>query len=134
MRMPFGKHKGWLISDLPLDYLIWCEQNLSGIGPRLRAAIEDELSERLGPRRRRRRWQEEEAEAERRRQQREREREAEARARSSSPPPAKFETVITRWHHEMVMQFHPDRGGSNEIMQALNHSADRLRQLVHEMT
>lgn len=28
--MPFGKHKGTLISDLPKDYLTWGSENLTG--------------------------------------------------------------------------------------------------------
>lgn len=25
-RMPFGKYNGWLISDVPVHYLVWCKQ------------------------------------------------------------------------------------------------------------
>ena len=26
-RMPYGKYKGRLISDIPVYYLVWCQQN-----------------------------------------------------------------------------------------------------------
>lgn len=25
-RMPYGKYKDWLISDIPVHYLVWCKQ------------------------------------------------------------------------------------------------------------
>lgn len=39
-------------------------------------------------------------------------------------------TLIRQWHREMAMKFHPDRDGSNEAMQAINHAHDRLRELL----
>ena len=38
--------------------------------------------------------------------------------------------VVRTWHREMVLKFHPDRGGSNEAMQAINTAHDRLKELV----
>jgi hypothetical protein len=31
---------------------------------------------------------------------------------------------------EMSMKYHPDRGGNVQVMQAINHAHDRLRQLA----
>lgn len=44
--------------------------------------------------------------------------------------PANVAGLITRWHKEMVLRWHPDRGGDNRIMQAINDAADRLRELA----
>jgi curved DNA-binding protein CbpA len=38
--------------------------------------------------------------------------------------------VIDRWYRGLVMDYHPDRGGSKEAMQAVNDAHDRLRKLV----
>ena len=39
MTMPFGKHKGKNINDLPKDYVIWCLENLTKIDNRLKGAL-----------------------------------------------------------------------------------------------
>jgi len=41
--MPFGAHKGSLITDLPSDYLLWCIENLENIGNGLYETLEVEL-------------------------------------------------------------------------------------------
>jgi curved DNA-binding protein CbpA len=38
--------------------------------------------------------------------------------------------LIGRWYREMSLRFHPDRGGSDEAMQAINHAHDRLKELA----
>lgn len=43
IRMPFGKHKGELIEDLPSDYIRWCLENLE----RLDSAVQKEMEEQL---------------------------------------------------------------------------------------
>lgn len=45
MKMPFGKHKGELLSEIPLEYLQWVISNLD-ISERLNDAIEDEFIKR----------------------------------------------------------------------------------------
>lgn len=39
-KMPFGKHKGKLISELPRDYIEWGLANMTGLRPALRKAME----------------------------------------------------------------------------------------------
>jgi alpha-mannosidase len=43
MRMPFGKHRGEELSDIPDDYLIWCLDSCESMSPTLRKAIEAHL-------------------------------------------------------------------------------------------
>lgn len=42
MKMPFGKHKGEELADIPNDYLDWCLTNLDIRQP-LRAAMENQI-------------------------------------------------------------------------------------------
>ena len=46
--MPFGKHKGVLLSDVPTDYLWWVLEGSDVIDrfPELAGMVEDELEER----------------------------------------------------------------------------------------
>jgi curved DNA-binding protein CbpA len=49
--MPFGKHKGWAIGDLPDDYLSWLANEADIASVRLRDDIEEEAAGRgLWPR------------------------------------------------------------------------------------
>lgn len=40
MKMPFGKHRGEDLEDIPDDYLVWILDNLDDLSPTLRRAIE----------------------------------------------------------------------------------------------
>ena len=112
--MPFGKHQGKHLQDVPLNYLLWC---LAEIGPglnkyglNLQAAIYQEAkrrSERDAPD----------------------DEDMDQLSRESNLP-ARLEPLIDRWYRGLVMTFHPDRGGSHEAMKAINEANDRLRQLV----
>jgi hypothetical protein len=52
--MPFGKHKGTPLVDVPTGYLQWVLRNCTDLHPGLRTALARELARRLepGPRRR----------------------------------------------------------------------------------
>jgi Putative quorum-sensing-regulated virulence factor len=43
--MPFGKHKGRALSDIPTDYLIWLLDNATALSRQLRRAIETVVEE-----------------------------------------------------------------------------------------
>jgi hypothetical protein len=105
--MPFGKHKGKLLDAVPVDYLIWCLNECSGMDRQLRRAMEREVERRT--------------DADERPQ------------RPAGPPPAPpgvWSAVITAWHRRLVLRHHPDRGGDVKVMKALNAVVDELRQLV----
>ena len=38
--MPFGKYKGWKITDIPIDYIQWALQNMTSLNPSLRNHFE----------------------------------------------------------------------------------------------
>jgi hypothetical protein len=46
MEMPFGKHKGELLAEIPVDYLQWVISNLDSISDELNDAIEEEIGQR----------------------------------------------------------------------------------------
>jgi exodeoxyribonuclease X len=48
LRMPFGKHKGELIEDLPEDYLYWCLENVEDLSPALQEEMEKQLQMKKG--------------------------------------------------------------------------------------
>lgn len=44
-RMPFGKYKGRLISEIPVDYVTWMIKNIPNLKPALYSALQKRLSE-----------------------------------------------------------------------------------------
>lgn len=48
MTMPFGKYQGMDLLDIPLDYLVWVEENLKSLKPELREDINFEINRRIG--------------------------------------------------------------------------------------
>lgn len=47
--MPFGKHKGKRLCDVPTDYLKWCLDNCDRMTPSLRNAIKHQLAKAEKP-------------------------------------------------------------------------------------
>ena len=43
--IPFGKHAGTPIEELPLDYIAWCLKNLTSMRPGLKRAMERVLEQ-----------------------------------------------------------------------------------------
>jgi hypothetical protein len=43
---------------------------------------------------------------------------------------AALEPVLRDLYRKMALRFHPDRGGSVEVMQAINYAHDELRRLI----
>lgn len=125
MRMPFGKHKGEDIADVPDDYLEWVLENVDITSDALADAIEAKLNGtyvRPGGQQRR-------------------------RATSPPPPPppppsagsagahtggalVSMEQVIRAWHRMMAKKYHPDRGGTHEQMLIVNEGAELLQKLA----
>jgi hypothetical protein len=114
--MPFGKHKGLRLAEVPADYLGWCLRTLERLDPWLRAAMEAELHRRV-------------------------------RAHSGQPPsgaatgngaaangaPGKQQLaeVLNRWFREQSRRWHPDSGGSDAAMAAINVGYERLKELLN---
>jgi hypothetical protein len=103
-RFDFGKHRGRRVCDVPTGYLRWCLRECECLDPYLRRAVHEELRRRDGP--------------------------APGPAPSGSTAVVDLPAVIRQWHRELVLKWHPDRGGSKEAMQAINDAHDLLQKLV----
>lgn len=44
--------------------------------------------------------------------------------------PANFSATLRKVHREMVLKYHPDRGGSHEEMVAITAFHERLQELI----
>ena len=47
-RLPFGKHRGQLIGEVPVSYLQWAIRNVTNLDPDLRFAIENQIDRHFG--------------------------------------------------------------------------------------
>lgn len=125
MRMPFGRHKGQELSEVPWDYLEWLES--IDLRPHLRAEVEAE--------KRRRREQSDSWWANWRQRERSKwQQTQQQQQQTQAGPAADVEAAISRWYSEMARKYHPDRGGSHEQMMAINDAADRLRRILKGQT
>jgi Putative quorum-sensing-regulated virulence factor len=108
MRMPFGKHEGKLLRDIPTGYLCWLT-TLADLKPYLRDAVEAELERRPDAVRR----------------------DDDDRPHRPEPktPALPWRPVVDRWYHDLVLRNHPDRGGDTRVMQVINDAKDRLVKL-----
>jgi hypothetical protein len=104
MRMPFGKYKGMLLRDIPSDYLVWVLGNVTRLNYYLRFEIETLLQSR--------------------------DYQAQADEDHHGCELSTADSVIREWWRGLVRDYHPDRGGSVEVMQALNEAHSRLKQMV----
>ncbi len=113
--MPFGKYKGYLISEIPADYLRWCLQSLQRLSPYFRQDIENELNRRNG-----RSSQQQEA--------------PKSGKNDHKPQLSGWEEVVRTWYRQMAMEFHPDRRLDNGVaMRAINEAHERLKRIVKEL-
>jgi len=106
-RMPFGKHKGRPLSDVPTDYLCWLLDECD-LRPGFRRAVDAELRGRLYGG-------------------------AGRGDPGHAPPDDWLSEVLRRWYRELSLKYHPDRGGSHEAMVAVNDAHERLQRMVREL-
>lgn len=108
VRMPWGKYRGKLLTDIPTSYLLWVVREASYAKPKLKKAIVKLL---------------------RQRGQRESFQQAEPEKKTTAPPASP--DVIKSWYREMTLRFHPDRTlDDGKAMSAINHAYTRLRELL----
>jgi hypothetical protein len=106
LRMPWGKHSGRLIVDVPTGYLVWVLEE-TDIDELYRTAIRGELAFRLDL----------------------------ALPRSAVPPPilppselaTMFREMLHSGYKTLSLRYHPDRGGDTEAMQRVNATANWAR-------
>jgi Putative quorum-sensing-regulated virulence factor len=115
MILQFGRWKGRHIREVPENYLVWMLSSFNGLWPEHREAIEQELTLRRSKR---------ETEYEKFHQQNE------PKSEQQKTNERDLEAIIKRWHRELAMKWHPDRGGSKEGMQAINDAYSRLKKLL----
>jgi hypothetical protein len=111
--MPFGRHRGEPLEDVPSDYLDWLLR-VCTLQPPLRRAVQDEVA-------RRRQW------GGRRR----REEPCDGTGRPASDRAVvDWAGVIRTWHRQLVLRWHPDRGGTTESAQAIADAHELLKEMV----
>jgi hypothetical protein len=100
VRIPWGKFRGRLLSDIPASYLAWLVEE-SNAEMWLKRAATEELADRLG-----------------------------LRQSPARPQPCFRCKLIAHSlnsiYREAALQAHPDRGGSHEAMKGVNEIRDRL--------
>jgi hypothetical protein len=108
VKMPFGKYKGKTLDQIPPDYLDWVLREAESASPFLKDAIRRHLyggpEPEPGPRP-----------------------EPEAKATQGVTD---MKAIVKRWYAELVMRYHPDRGGEHAVMVALNDAHARLKRLA----
>jgi uncharacterized protein (DUF3820 family) len=108
LRMPWGKHKGKVLSEVPAPYLCWMLEECSLSEP-VRWAVLMELA----------RW-------------------FEAKGWSTtvpSPSPARrngddAHAALMSAYRTLCLKYHPDRGGSTEAMRVLNEMLSTVRRAL----
>jgi hypothetical protein len=108
MRMPFGKYRDRLLSEIPDGYLAWLLRECD-LSPWLRDEVQSEIQQRHG-----------------RHEQVNQEAEAQERAVVGG--------VLQGWYRQLCLRYHPDRGGSDQEMRVVNDAYERLRNMVGART
>jgi hypothetical protein len=103
--MPFGKYQGEDLSQIPTHYLEWLRDNVE-----LRSWLDRQVREEMA----RRRWQS-----------------APPRRQEVNGDRKELDDVVKTWYRRLCMRWHPDRGGSDQAMQAVNDAHVLLRELLH---
>jgi len=101
MRIRFGKYRGELIEDLPLDYLFWMSEKMeSGFW---REVANEEIERRRNAR----------------------------RQRTEQPIRLDFngmvKEIVEAGYKALARKFHPDMGGDLQKIQQLNATMEKLR-------
>lgn len=124
VRMPFGRHRGAYLEDLPESYLIWL------LGRTLREPLHSAVRAEA----QRRREDEEDTHRDyRERHQREYQYHQPRPPRGPSPALTDVDEIISTGRRVLATKYHPDRGGNLPKMQAINACADWLLQRAKEL-
>ncbi|OAI40196.1 hypothetical protein AYO40_05055 [Planctomycetaceae bacterium SCGC AG-212-D15] len=112
VRLKFGRHKGRTVEAIPTAYLRWLMNSDIDLDDDLTKAVLEELACRRAERAERAAALDDDEEEE-----------------EFRPAPG-LDEKLRQWHRDMVMRFHPDRGGSHEGMVAINVGYERLKELL----
>lgn len=104
MRMPFGKFKGYPVSELPREYLEWLQSNVD-----LRGRLASAVAEALG-------------ESE----------DGALYPATDLPPELKpvVHEIVSVGYRMLALKVHPDQGGDHKDMTKLNRAKDWLRKIA----
>src|SRR5258708_26334013 len=123
VKMPFGKHRGKRLISIPTEYLVWLRDENEDLDAELRKAVDHELSRRddvppppggepppprtvvpdSGPT---------------------------VEVRNMSPLGQTLVGSVRMLFRNLALKYHPDRGGSQVAMEALNELHDQVQDLL----
>jgi hypothetical protein len=106
--MPFGKHVGWRVNQVPTDYLCWMLDNCENLRPWLREAARSVLFERAAGH-------------------------ADAPEHSralDTITKTQLKYTIQAWYRRLAFEYHHDRGNDEAIMKGINIAHDRLKEAL----
>jgi hypothetical protein len=112
--MPFGRYKGWLLSELPVDYLAWLIARPNLREP-LRSCCEWEWERRMRSAGRPPPTPDQVG-----------------RVRVEPEDFAMFRQLVEAGFRQMALRFHPDHGGRAEDMRQLNLLMEKLREQLRK--
>ena len=117
--LPFGKHRGLRVSEVPTNYLAWMLGECDGLEAYLRIAAREELARRRSTRQGRAMPDDHEPH-----------RATEPGTGQQSRSVVDLRSVVQHWFRDLSMRWHPDRGGSVHGMAAVNDAHEKLCKLL----
>jgi hypothetical protein len=117
--MPFGKYKGDRLSELPLGYLAWLIENVQLYGG-LDADVRAEIARRVAP---------DGGGGDYEAGYRDGFRDGRRKGRGRGS----WREAVNRWFRRLALEHHPDRGGGEGVMAALNDAKGRLEEVLADL-
>jgi hypothetical protein len=107
VKLPFGKHRGKQLADVPLGYLAWLHEEVQVKDRALRRAIRAAIADRIGATF-----------------------DAYTPPPHWSPPPTLTADLIAAGFRQLALRHHPDHGGDHHRMIAATAARDWLLKQV----
>jgi hypothetical protein len=108
--MPFGRHAGTPVNQIPTSYLRWMLANCDNLEPWLRQAARLVLAERAGDHD---------------------ETDAPERTRAlDTITKTQLKDTVHAWYRRLAFEYHHDRGNDEAIMKGINIAHDRLKEAL----
>jgi uncharacterized protein (DUF3820 family) len=91
MLMPFGKYKGRRLDEIPIDYLIWCVNNIDSLDSALFMEMKNLIHARTAK-----------------------------QLPIAESVRSQMRDAVKQWYRRASLKHHPDHGGSNERQLVVN--------------